>query len=121
MKLTQKQAMEAYTTVRKLENQDMPGEKAMALFRARRALEPQYQFQDEQERKTLESLGCSIGDTGAIVFPDAESREKYILKLEELRALEVEVDLARQPFEIKGLTMNAKDIEALDEIMEIVC
>ena len=121
MKITQKQAIDAYKAVRKLEYQDMPGEKAMAMFRLRKALEPQYQFQDEQERKELESLGADISQTGDINFKDDESKQKYIEKIKEIEELEVDVDIAKETLDIHGMMISAKDIEALDPIVKIVC
>ena len=120
MKITQKQAIEAYKTVRKLEHQDMPGDKAMVMFRMRKALEPQYQFQDEQERKALETLEANIRQDGGIEFKDIESKNLYIQKLDEIGALEVEIQWEKEELEIHGLTLNAIDIAALEPIVEIV-
>jgi len=121
MKMTQKQAIEAYKVIRKLEYQDMPGATAMMIFRTRKALEPQFEFQDGEERKALESLGAKINDIGIIDFPDGDAQQKYIDKMEEIGEIEVEVNLKKQTIDITDLKLNAKDIEALETIMEIVC
>lgn len=121
MKLTQKQAIDAYRVVRKLENQDMPSEYAMALFHARKALEPQFQFQNEQEQNMLRTLGCQVGDIGEIQFPSDEAREKYIAKMEEIGDLEVDIKLKKETIGVKGLVLSAKDLESLDFIAKIVC
>ena len=121
MKLTQKQAIEAYRSVRKLEEQDMPYRDARVLFEARKALEPQLQFQDEQERKLLDQLGCQISQNGAIMFSSEDAKAEYIRKITEIGEVEVEVDLEKKKFNPDALTMNARDIEALDLIFEIVC
>ena len=121
MNITQKQAIDAYKAVRKLEYQDMPGECAVVLFKLRRALEPQYEFQDEQEHKFVNTLDCSISGNGEIVFKDDESRNKYLEKVKELGELEVEVNIKKQKFSIKDLKLSPNDIAALEPIFDIVC
>ena len=121
MKLTQKQAIDAYKAVRKLEYQDMPGEKAIVMFRLRKALEPQYQFQDEQERKALDAIGAEVNEFGGIEFKDPESKKEYVTKMKELEAIDVDVDLKEETLDIRGMTMSAKDIEALGTVIKIVC
>lgn len=121
MELTQKQAMDAYRVVRKLEKQDMNGVCAKILFDARKALEPQFQFQDEQECKQIDALGCDVSETGAIGFPDDEARNKYIEKMEEISQLEVDVALEKKRFDIRDIKICPEDIEALESIVEIVC
>lgn len=121
MELTQKQAMDAYRVVRKLEKQDMNGVCAKILFDARKALEPQFQFQDEQEGKQIDILGCDISDNGIIEFPDDEARNKYIEKMEEISKLVVDVDFEKKRFDIRDIKICPEDIEALESIVEIVC
>lgn len=121
MKLTQKQAIEAYTVIRKLEKQEMSGTYAMVLFKARKELEPHFQFQDEQEHKLIKQLGCVLKDSGEIEFPNAEARQKYVEKVNEIAEVEVELDLEKKEFDITDLHLSAKDIEALEIIADIVC
>ena len=121
MKLTQKQAIDAYKVVRKLENQDMPGSAAMFFFMARKTLEKQFEFQNEQEQKELTKLGCSIDEKGIIKFPDDEAKLAYIQKMDEIAKIEVDVSLEKAQLDISGLRLSVKDIEALEYIAEIVC
>ena len=121
MIITQKQAIEAYKAIRKIEKQDMPGGLAMLVFTTRKALEPQFQFQDEQEHKIVEQLGCRINDNGIIEFQNVEDQQKYLEKLNEIFELEVEVDLEKKIFPVRDIKMNVSDIEALEPIFNIVC
>lgn len=121
MKLTQMQAIEAYTIVRKLESQEMDARYAKVLFDIKKALEPQFVFQNEQERKTVQLVNASIDEMGIITFPDAEAKQKYIDKMNEVAAVETDVAIEKKPFDISGLRMSAKDIEALDLVADIVC
>lgn len=119
--LTQAQAIEVYKTVRKLETQDMPGEYADVLFNIRKALEPRYQFQNEQEMKFVNSNGCTLTDTGEIHFKSEDDKQAYIKKLEEIGSIEIDLQIEKKKFGIRGLTMNCKDRESLDLVTDIVC
>lgn len=120
MKIKQQQAIEAYMAVRKLEYQDMPGEKAMVMFKLRKALEPQYQFQDEQERKIIESLGATIGADGFVAFKSDDDKAAYTNKLNEICNLEVDINIEQQTIDAKGMTLSVKDIEALEPVVKII-
>lgn len=121
MKLTQKQAIDAYKAVRKLEQQEMDGRCAKVLFDARKALEPHFQFQNEQETKEVELLGAEIGDNGLIVFSDIESQKKYLEKMNEIEQLEIDVGIEKKPFPVDGMKISPESLAALDLIVEIVC
>lgn len=122
MELTQKQAIDAYRVVRKLEKQDMNGKAARTLFLARKALEPQMEFQDEQEHKAVDLLNCGINlTTGTIDFPSEEAREAYIKKMDEIAEMEVEIDWKKCAFDISELRLAPDDIEPLEFIVNIVC
>ena len=121
MKIKQKQAIDAYREVRKLETQDMDGSQAIMLFALREALEPQFRFQDEQEHKYSMMLNCPIRPDGTISFPDAETRRKYLDKIDELSEIEVELNWELKRFNINGIRISMNGIEALRSVLEVVC
>lgn len=121
MTITQGQAINAFRVLCKLENQDMDGQYALAVFKAKKALEPQCQFQDMEERKYVKSLGCSVSDDGQIEFKDDVSKAEYIKKVNELAKLEIDVDIDKKKLDISGLKLSAMDIAVLESIMEIAC
>lgn len=121
MKIKQKQAIDAYKVLVKLEQQDMPGKFAMHCFKMKKKLEPQFQFQDEQEHRLIKQLGCTLKDSGEIEFPDDAAKEKYIKKIGEIADVEVSLDIEKKEFDITDLHLSAKDIEALEIIADIVC
>ena len=121
MKITQKQAMDAYKVVRKLEYQDMSGSDAKKLFDMRKLLEPQFQFQDEQEHKLIEQLGCKLSEIGEIAFPDVETQQKYLDKLNEIYALDINFANEKQSLDVSAMKLNPLDIAALEPIFNIVC
>lgn len=122
MKITQKQAIDLYRVVRKLECQDNDGATALYLFEVRKKLEPRFLFQDEQEKKAIGELECAIDENGIIAFPNTEAKEKYIEKLGELEKLEFELDIdEKRPFNISGYKMSANDIGVISEILPVVC
>lgn len=122
MKITQKQAIDLYRVVRKLEYQDNDGVTALYLFELRKKLEPRFLFQDEQEKKSIGELECAIDENGTIAFPSVEAKEKYIEKMDELGNLEFELEIdEKRPFNISGYKMSANDIGIISEILPVVC
>ena len=121
MKITQKQAIDAYRTIRKLSYQDTDGLTAMFLFDLREKLEPRFRFQDEQEQNCIKQLGCHIDASGVISFIDEESKQKYLDKMEEINKLEIDLDIIKKPLDISRLTLNCYDIENLKPIVDVIC
>lgn len=120
MEFTQKQAIEIYRVVRKLEYQDMDGMTANTLFNLREAFEPRFKFQDEQEKKLIDKLLCSVDNTGAITFPNVEAQKEYIGKISEIDRIKVDIAISKTKIDISGIKISPHDIGILREVAEIV-
>lgn len=122
MKTTYLKATEAYMTLLRTAKQPVISlATAGKLFRLRKALQPVFEFYEETQNGTIEDVGAAVDAVGRVTFPDMEAKDKYSEKIEELNAMECEVDIS--PVKIpddENLKYSPDDLWNLDGFVEIV-
>ena len=111
----------AYNTIENLRKQDVryPSTVSMALFRTKKALEAQYEFQSEEEKKLVEELNPTQEDNGTLKFASEEDAQKFVNRMREINDIDVDLDYTKQKIKLRdefGLTLD--EIETLDPFIE---
>ena len=106
--------IKAYKALIKLGQQDLPIKLAFDLFKIKQALQPQWDFQLDEEKKMTDS--AQVNADGSITFDTPEAAEMFRQKLKDLSDIDVDLKItpARIPLSIPGLTLSMDDIDALD-------
>lgn len=106
--------IKAYRAINKLGQQDLPIKLAFDLFQIKRALQPHWDFQLDEENKLTAS--AKVNADGSVTFDSPEAAEAFRQKLKELSDIDVDLKItpARIPLSIPGLTLSMDDIDALD-------
>ena len=106
--------IKAYKALTKLGQQDLPIKLAFDLFKIKQALQPQWDFQLDEENKLTAS--AKVNADGSVTFDTPEAAEMFRKKLKDLSDIDVDLKItpARIPLSIPGLTLSMDDIDALD-------
>ena len=104
----------AYKALIKLGQQDLPIKLAFALFKIKQALQPQWDFQLDEENKL--AAGAKVSADGTVTFNTPEDADAFRKKLSELNNVDVNLKVkpVRIPLSIPGAVLSMNDIEALD-------
>lgn len=93
MKMTMKQALDAYIGIMAISKAILPGPIAKKLFDAREELDKQRRFYAEEEEKLIKKYCGKSDDDGKITFDTAEHSEEYNKKIYEMMNIEVDVNI----------------------------
>ena len=106
--------IKAYKALIKLGQQDLPIKLAFDLFKIKQALQPQWDFQVDEENKLTAS--AKVNHDGTVSFDSPEAADAFRQKLKDLSDIDVDLKItpARIPLSIPGLTLSMDDIDALD-------
>ena len=106
--------IKAYKALTKLGQQDLPIRLAFDLFKIKQALQPQWDFQLDEENKLTAS--AKVNADGSVTFDTPEAAEMFRQKLKDLSDIDVDLKVTpvRIPLSIPGLTLSMDDVDALD-------
>ena len=112
--MKQSTVIKAYKALIKLGQQDLPIKLAFDLFKIKQALQPQWDFQVDEENKL--AANAKINSDGSVTFDTPEAAEAFRKKLRELGDIDVDLNVkpVQIPLSIPGLTLSMDDIDALD-------
>ena len=102
--------IKAYKALTKLGQQDLPIRLAFDLFKIKQALQPQWDFQLDEENKLAAS--AKVSADGSVTFDSPEAAEAFRQKLSDID-VDLKITPARIPLSIPGLTLSMDDIDAL--------
>lgn len=120
MKTTQKKVMSAFLVIAKMQTKPMPSLTAYKLFRLKKALADNVEFQAEEEKKLVDELKGTISPDGNITFEKPVDQVAFLSKRVEMEKLECEIGIDRVAFRADELPeLSVADIEALDDFIEI--
>lgn len=110
--------IKVYKALTKLGQQDLPIKLAFDLFKIKQALQPQWDFQVDEENKL--SAGAIVKPDGSVAFDSQEEADAFRQRLIELSSMEVDLKVkpVQVPISIPGLKLSMEDIEALDGIVQ---
>ena len=106
--------IKAYKALTKLGQQDLPIRLAFDLFKIKQALQPQWDFQLDEENKLTAS--AKVNADGSVTFDTPEAAEMFRQRLKDLSDIDVDLKVkpVQIPLSIPGLTLSMDDIDALD-------
>jgi len=112
--MKQFKVIKAYKALTKLGQQDLPIKLAFDLFKIKQALQPQWDFQLDEEKKMTDS--AKVNADGSITFESQEAAAAFRQRLKELSDIDVDLKVkpVQIPISIPGLTLSMDDVDALD-------
>jgi len=110
--------IKAYKALIKLGQQDLPIKLAFDLFKIKQALQPQWDFQLDEEKKLAAS--AKVNADGSVMFDTPEAAEKFEQKLKNLSDIDVDLKVtpAQIPLNTPGLKLSMEDIDALSTFVK---
>lgn len=120
MKTTQKNVMAAFLVIAKMQTKPMPSLTAYKLFKLKKALADNVEFQAEEEKKLVDELKGTISPDGNITFEKPVDQVAFLSKRAEMEKLECDIGIKRVTFKADELPeLSVADIEALDDFIEL--
>ena len=112
--------MAAYNALSRLASEPMSIKDACALYLLRKALEPQWEFQWEQELNAVQALGARVLEDGTVEFQRTEDRDEFARVLRELADLDVEWAGDKIRLDVSALKtpVSAAEVDVLAEFMD---
>lgn len=116
MKINHAKAIKAYKALNSLSQQQMPVSAALALFKAKKALQGIWDFSVQEETKLHQMCNPKFDDNGKMTFDDAENEKIFYSSMTELMGIEHDVEL--EPVTVEGIEMiTVEQMENLDGIV----
>ena len=112
--MKQFKVIKAYKALIKLGQQDLPIKLAFDLFKIKQALQPQWDFQVDEEAKL--TTGTKVNADGSVTFESPEAAAAFRQRLKELSDIDVDMKIkpVQIPLSTPGLTLSMDDVDALD-------
>ena len=92
MKVTQKQAISAYTSLVTIARKPMPSFAAYKLFRLKKRLKDVVEFRTEQDESIVKEMGGEVLENGSVLFAEKEKYPEFAAKQKELDDMECDVE-----------------------------
>ena len=118
MKATQKQVLAAYVLLNNMSAKPLNSITAYKLYRVKKALKENVEFQIEEERRIAEEFGGEIAEDGRLNLPDGKS-EEYASRHKELVDMECEIDAEKAEIHMSEFpTISLSDMETLEPFID---
>ena len=117
--MKQQQILNAYKVIQKYSNDKLPLDISYAFFKLKKALQEQWEFELERERKIFDKYHPTQEEDGQLKFDNDEDMKNFSKELTELLDMEVDMyDFSKIKVDFGGrLDMPVVDIEALDDFI----
>lgn len=120
MKMTMKQALDAYMALNAISKAVLPGSIAKKLFDAREELDKHRKFYSEEEEKYIAQYGGETDGNGRIKFDTVEHNREYQKKIIEMLQIEIDVNVEHVgTISADTINVSMDGIEALKDIVTI--
>ena len=115
--MLQSKIVSAYKALTKLSQQDLPIRLAFDLFKIKQLMQPQWDFQIEEETKA--SMSAKQLPGGRLEFPSPEEAEAFRKKIAEIGEMDVELEIKKASIPLTAeIRLSVEDIEALKDFVE---
>ena len=116
--MKQQQIVNAYKVIKKYENEKLPLDISYGLFKVKKLLQPQWDFEIEQENKIYEKYDPQFEDNGKMTFKNDDDELNFIKELNELLEMEIEWDEEKVQIDFNNrVDLSLADVEALDNFI----
>lgn len=107
----------AYKVLTKLSQQDLPIRLAFDLFKIKQQLQPQWDFQIEEETKASAAAKQLPG--GRLEFQTTEEADAFRKRLAEIGEIDVEMEIKKPSIPLTAeIRLSVEDVEALKDFVE---
>ena len=115
--MIQSKIVSAYKALTKLSQQDLPIRLAFDLFKIKQQLQPQWDFQIEEETKAAATAKQLPG--GRLEFPSPEEVEAFRKRIAEIGDMDVDLEIKKASIPLTAeIRLSVEDIEALKDFVE---
>lgn len=119
MKVQQKQAVSAYTSLTIIARKPMPSFAAYKLFRLKKKLKDTVEFQTEQEESIVKEMGGEVMENGSVLFDDKGKYTEFKKRQTELDEMECDVETEKISMYMKELPeLSIADLENLEPFID---
>ena len=114
--MKQNKIVEAYKIIKNMNGEKFPLPIAYKLYKLRKELEPQVDFQYEQEKNLVDEFGGVVQENGSINFGNPENARKFVEKYNELGEMETDIEIEPVVINMRdvNIELSPNDIEKLD-------
>ena len=119
--MKQGKLVKAYITLDKLAKITLPLSIANKIFLLKEKLEPHYTFQNQEELKSFKENKGFYDSEHRMSFPSIDDYNNFEKRMEELRELEIDVDII--PFDVPisdNIMLSANEIKNLTDFINFV-
>ena len=119
--MKQSKIMSAYQAIEKIKNKDKeyPLNITYTLFKVKKMLQDQWDFQLEEEKKIFNQFSPEVQENGDYKFESREKAQEFTDKLAELGNMEVDLKITKPKIKLsEQIDLTLGEIEALDEFIE---
>ena len=112
----------AYKVIDKIKNNDsVPSDLSYTFFRIRKILQPQWDFQLEEETKIFNKYNPKNTGNGTFKFDNPDDAPKFAEEIENLSNIEVEDSFDKVQFKPDDrINLSIEDLEVLEPFVEYV-
>jgi len=118
--MKQQQVVNAYKVIQKYQNEKLPLNVSLGLFKLKQALQPVWDFQVHEEQKIFDRYHPTQQEgSDSFQFSNDEDEQNFVQELGEL--LNMEADYCKEKFKIDfgdQINMPISDIEVLNDFIE---
>lgn len=113
--MKQFEAIKAYKALINLGREKMPADTAYKLFKLKKILQPEFDFQVEQERKCAEMRNAVVDEKGIYKTDNPEDMKALVDDLRELAQMDCNIEVEPVEIVVDGsLKLSPDDMEALE-------
>ena len=122
--MKQKEIIKAYQAIDRFNKNEKNRSNASAklnyaLFKIRKLLEPQFQFQQESEQKIFQDMSPTPVGEGKFNFGTPERMQEFFAKMKEIEEVEVDLEFTKPVVDLEeAIVIPMDDIEALEPFVE---
>lgn len=122
--MKQKDIIKAFHALQKYEEKDLPIRISYSLFKVKKLIEDQVEFQLNAEQEIFQKYKPTSNEDGSLKFESEEQAREFAQefsnKIDEIGEIEVELDLKNKPkISLDQIVdMSIEDIEALEPFIE---
>lgn len=117
--MKQQKIVDAYKVIQKHRNESLPLDISYGLFKLKKLLQPQWDFEIEQEQAIFQKYKPEQLESGEFKFASNEDRDNFAKEMADLLNMESDYDEDKIHIDFKDrLDLPLVDIEALDDFIE---
>ena len=119
--MKQERLIKAYLVLDKLSKVSFPLSISCKIFQMKELIEPQYKFQDQEEKKSFSDNNGYFNKDNKMSFPTIDDYRRFDERMKELRDLDV--DIAITPITIPindNILLSANDVQDLRGFVDFI-